>query len=72
MRANHRTENKSKRMALIAKFIVLIGLVAILTPYVLRYLYYQSSVVLALEMEDRMGGLSQTYEAGQSDLRQSR
>ena len=62
MRVAKYGKRKTSIASRLAKVIIIIGVLALLTPYALRYLYYQTSVVLALEKEDQLGTLSRNYE----------
>ena len=60
-KANH-TKPKASWVNRLAKIAIIIGVLALIAPYGLRYLYYQTAVVLALEKEDQFGELSDNYE----------
>lgn len=60
-KANH-AKQKTSWVTRLAKIAIIIGVLALITPYALRYLYYQTAVVLALEKEDQLGELSDHYE----------
>lgn len=62
MRESKRVKRKMSLVNLLAKIIIIVGVLALITPYVFRYIYYQTSVVLALEMEDNLGELTKSYE----------
>lgn len=53
---------KKSSLGLLAKFIIFVGIMALIAPYALRYWNYQTSVVLALEKEDQLGELTNPYE----------
>ena len=62
MRDKNRSRPKPSLFVWLSRIIIVIGILALVTPYVMRYLYYQSSVVLALQTEDRLGTFSNAYE----------
>jgi len=62
MRESKREKRKMRLINLFAKIVIMIGVLALITPYALRYVYYQTAVVLALEKEDQLGKISNNYE----------
>jgi len=53
---------KSSFLGFLAKLIIIVGILALIAPYAMRYWNYQTSVVLALEKEDQLGEVSNPYE----------
>ena len=49
-------------LGFLAKTIIIVGFVALIAPYAMRYWNYQTSVVLALEKEDQLGEVTNPYE----------
>ena len=49
-------------MGILAKSLILVGIAALLAPYAVRYWNYQTSVVLALEKEEQLGALTESFE----------
>lgn len=53
---------RSSLLGFLAKIIIIAGIAALIAPYAMRYWNYQTSVVLALEMEDQLGKQTNPYE----------
>lgn len=61
MSKSKQMKTSANRLRLFAKIIIIAGVLTLITPYVLRYLYHQSAMVLALEMEDQLGAVADNY-----------